>query len=52
LLAEGAALNIFMDIGTEAGPPDVMLDKFFHLEMARVARHGVIMEPVEKIVLS
>jgi hypothetical protein len=52
LLTEGATLDIFMDIGTKTWPPEVMLDEFFHLKLARVAHHGVIVEPAEKIMLS
>jgi hypothetical protein len=52
LLTEGTAFNIFMNIDTEARPPEVMLDEFFCLETAGVARGRVIMEPAEEIVLS
>jgi hypothetical protein len=52
LLTEGTAFNIFTDIGTEARPPEVMLDEFFCLETARVAHGRVIMEPAEEIVPS
>jgi hypothetical protein len=49
LLAEGATFHIFANIGTKARPPEVMLDKFFCFEMARMACHGVVMEPAKKI---
>jgi hypothetical protein len=44
LLTKSATIDVFSDIGTEARPPVVMFDKFFHFKMARVTRCGVIME--------
>jgi hypothetical protein len=37
-------------LGAEARPPEVTLDEFFHLKMARVTRNGVIMESAEEVV--
>jgi len=51
LLAKSTTVNIFSDIGTKAWPPEVMFDKLLYLEPARVACHGVVMEPAEKIMM-
>jgi hypothetical protein len=39
-LTEGAAFNVFLDIGTKARPPKVTLNEFFCLKTSRVACSG------------
>jgi hypothetical protein len=51
LLAKGATVNIFMDIGTKAWPPEVMFDEFFHFKTAGVAHHGMVMELAKEVML-
>jgi hypothetical protein len=48
-LTKGTTLDIFSDIGTEPRPPEVILDKFFHLKMSRVTCSRVIMELAEEV---
>jgi hypothetical protein len=50
-LTEGAAFNVFSDIGTKARPPKVTLNEFFCLKTPRVACSGMIMEVAEEVKL-
>jgi hypothetical protein len=52
LLAQGATVNIFMDIGAKTRPPIILFDKFLHFEVARVAHCGMIMKLAEEVVAS
>jgi hypothetical protein len=52
LLTQGATFNILVDVGGKTRPPIIALDQFFHLEAARMACCGMIMELVEEVVVS
>jgi hypothetical protein len=52
LLAQGATVNIFTDIGAKTGPPIIPFDKFLHLEMVGMTRCGMIMKLAEEVVTS